>query len=57
MEPKKQRRLLKLARSVETSFDYFTEIMKWPRKYGVPFWSRADYAKLFEEARSSTGLI
>lgn len=51
MDFAKYRHLKKLVQSGTSLQEFFNEIGKWPRRYGVPSWSKANYQWFFDKIK------
>lgn len=48
MDFDKYRHLKKLIRHTESFSEFLNEAAKWPRRYGVPSWTAANYRWFYE---------
>lgn len=46
------RHLKKLVRHVTSFSEFINEVAKWPRRYGVSLWSRANYEWFYNRMRA-----
>lgn len=51
MDFTKYRHLKKLVLAVGSFSEFLNEAAKWPRRYGVPLWTRADYQWFFDKIK------
>lgn len=49
MDFEKYRHLKKLIRHVGSFSTFINEVAKWPRRYGVPLWTRSNYQWFFDK--------
>lgn len=51
MDFMRYRHLKKLVNSTSSFVGFLNEVAKWPRRYGVPMWTRANYEWFYNKIK------